>query len=209
MSALTTTESRPVELVQRRHLFHTKETVILGDGAIRIERAGQTVASIPYEQVTSVHLAFQGANQCGEAFPAYACWIRSCYGHKLKLQNLRFEGPGEMSAHDVPYTEFIRALHEKLLPWRERIRFLAGSNFYYWMGWTGFAFALLLLLMLPLAFLVDGGGWILLRKAWVFLLIPPFLAGSFLPLIRRGRRAPYDPEQIPKAHLPEGQQAST
>lgn len=202
MATLPIIENRPVELVQRRHLFHKMETLILGDGAIRVERDGQTVTSIPYEQVTSVHLAFQGANHCGEAIPAYACWIRSGYGDKLKLQNIRFERPGEMSAHDAPYTEFVRALHEKLLPWRDRIRFLAGSNLYYWMGWMGLAFALLLLLMLPVLFFVDGGGTILLRKAWVFFMIPTLVAGSFLPLILRGRSAPYDPEEIPKEHLP-------
>ena len=203
MSTLTAAEDRSVKLVQRRHLFQKVATFSLGDRSIDVVREGYQVTSIPYRDVASVRLAFIGANNCGgEAFPAYACYLRSRHGEKLKLTNLRFEGPGEVSDHSVSYTTFVRCLHQKLLPLRHDVRFVQGSDLYYWMGWVGMAMSLLLLLMLPLLFLADDGGMMLLRKGWVFCLMPLLVSATFLPLIRRGRARPYDPEDLPEEHLP-------
>ena len=161
-----------MRLVQRRHLFQKVATVSLGDRSIDVVREGHQVTSIPYRDVASVRLAFIGANNSGgEAFPAYACYLRSRHGNKLKLTNLRFEGPGEVSDHSVAYTTFVRCLHQKLLPLRYGVRFVQGSDLYYWMG-------------------------------WVFCLMPLLVSATFLPLIRRGRARPYDPEDLPEEHLP-------
>ena len=190
--------------IQNRNIaFHKSKIVRLRNDSIEELRKGRVVRSIPFSEVSSVNLAFMGASHAGaDPLPAYRCRIKGRRGQSIEFRNVAYVKFSEVASYSPVHLAMVVELHKRLLHYRDKIRFRQGSDAFYWLGWFGLLMSALLVMMVPCLFLLDGGFWMVLRKAWVLALMPILVATCFWPLVKRGRSQPYLPDDLPMDHLP-------
>jgi hypothetical protein len=188
-SAARSTSSEPTPIAThafRRSVLEPERWFSLHPEELVVFSAGQDAKRIPLTAIRKVHLRFHRTKQRGY----HQCRITLENGQTVFLQDMHWAGFGQFEAHGATYTAFVRALHEALLPHRDRVQFKSGSL-------TTF---ILTLLMAP----VVGGALVLALMAafWVAALGLAVVLLTLLSLLPSARPRSYPPETPPADLLP-------
>lgn len=183
----------PTTYQQRRHLFTSPETWTLAADGLQVQSRRRRVR-VPYTSIRSVRLCW--------VEEIYTCSVRTRRGRHLLLASRSFTGLGRFVEHRQPYLEFVRALHQRLLPVAGQIEFQAGSHFTYRLMRGLRVVALLLIAAIPVAVgvaVLDDR-----PMPWRILASLAPLAATAAGVEHIARRPPgrYHPDALPADLLP-------
>jgi hypothetical protein len=170
----------------RRSALEQERTFTLHPGELVITTPGEPMERLPLTAIREVHLHFHRTKYRDY----YQCRLRLESGRKVFLHDQHWAGFAEFEARGATFTPFIHALHQALLPHRDRVRFRAGS------------LATLIATLIG-TFLMAGVGLVaLVAGAWLVLLVAAVSLFALLPILPRSRPRDYLPESPPTALLP-------
>ncbi len=170
----------------RRSVLELGQTSTLYPGELAIHPHGETEQRFPLSAVRKVHLKFHRTKQRGY----HQCRITLENGQTFFLQDLHWAGFAKFEDRGATYTPFVLALHQALLPYRDRVQFKSGS----------LASFLMALLMTP----VIGGVLVfaLLAQFWLAATGLAVVLFTVLSLLPSSRPRTYPPESPPEGLLP-------
>lgn len=186
------------QLPQKHSRLAKHETVVLLPNAIIRLRDGIETERVNYDDIHAVLLKCDGRSIPAGGVTAFRTIIKHA-GGKFMFSNAIYGGaePGM----DENYFDFVDAFHKQLCPYADRIKFSQGSNAAYIGSWLGLIFAALALILVP-TLMIAIGKFELPPRTWALAMMPFFVMGVFIPLIKRGGRKDYGPDCLPLAYLP-------
>ncbi len=180
----------------RQSLVSKEQTYQLGAEELSITSEGKEIGQVPYKDVTSIQLQFNGS---ASGVPEYRCLIKS-NRKTVIVQNKHFVGLGNFEARDSSYRKFVADLHDRLRPHADQIKFKQGTE---WLFWFAVVFGLLMppmfLAGLYILFFTDKGTFS--GRAALFG-VPAMFLCFIVPVLRRGRAKNYEPTAVPEGFLP-------
>jgi len=181
----------------RSSVLDGEKTYSLGKEGITISADGSTTDHIPYQDVQSLNVQFNGSMN---NVSRYRCVLRTTK-KKVALTNAHYVSLGNFESRDSEYSRFLAELHVRLSPFADQIRFTQGSA-------AMFISALIFIIVMPpLALLalylvfVKGESMTFSARSALFAM-PIFLALITIPVLRKGRPRPYNGKTVPPAYLP-------
>ena len=151
----------------RRHAGTRAGVFRLTERAVeRFDESGERIGEIQLDHVGEVRLAVELAGQTSQV----VCRIKDNEGHELAFGSMFWKGPGRYDSTIDTFQPFLRALHQALLPHRERIRFVEGQTvmFMLVMFATGTAIAVISALAFVYIFLMRENAYGLALLLGVF-----------------------------------------
>ena len=185
---------RMTSYTYRLNALEQDTTLILVDGALRVERDGR-IERRPLSQVAAVRLSFNPSRVDRDR---YDCRLEMRDGATVLARSTTYRGFASFESQADGYGAFVRALHGRLAPHGD-ISYERGDSSLRFYGSMGcFVTSLVLLLVVLIATGLLFVPWIAVAKLLVLLFSVPLI----LKYARRNRPRSYDPAAVPDDMLP-------
>lgn len=193
------------ELEDRRTLTGKTRSVCLYGDRIEVSEPGESLQRIRLDAVTQVRMSVEMAGRDTQV----VCRLSS-KSNQIVFGSRRLSGPGSWENNAIEFRGLVLALHKKLQPRKQSVRFVEGQTlgFRLVMGAAGLSLA---------AGGVVFGGYMLAVAANAMLAaaaLPFIVTGGYLAWVfRPGVPLPYNPDQLiarfERAPAPEAVRASS
>ncbi len=182
----------------RSSVLESEKTYCLTEDGITIAVDGTTTDLIPYQELRSMNLQFNGRFN---DLSRYRCVVRTA-NRKLALTNGHYVSLGNFESRDAEYNRFIDELHLRLHPFADQIQCTQGTM-------TMFVSALLFLIVMP-PLVAIAMYLVVMKEARLsftarssLFAMPALLAVVAIPVLRKGRPRTYDIKTLPTDYLPD------
>jgi hypothetical protein len=169
----------------------------LEENALIVDVEGKPPRRVPFHEITAVHLSGQphGRNEALLAVRDFRCRVTA--GHdKVEITNRSDRGVGHRYQYqNEAFRRFVHQLHDRLLPFQQRIRFCSGHKLYFRLTVAASALAAV---VLPFRLHTYEG-----RMVYGLAIYMSVVVGASMAAARLRPRS-YSPTEIPENLLPAG-----
>jgi hypothetical protein len=108
----------------------------LEDGELIVDVKGSGQLTVPYQDITDVHLSSRshGRNEAAMQTRDFRCRV-TARRQVFEITNRSDRGVGHPYQYENhAFNSFVHELHRRLLPFQERVQFRSGHDLYFWLA---------------------------------------------------------------------------